>query len=100
MSEWLELVIVGFIFLSIGWVVWKGGAANPEGTRSLGTKVSHLTGKVTQLTTRVGHVESEVEELKREAATTKDIERLEQLGERTFRSIERLERLILEKGLK
>lgn len=106
MRDWLEWAITAFIIFGITYVVWKGGAANPEGTGSLGQKVNGLSGKMTALGTRVGHVEKELEELKEEAATTKDIARLEatmngyhQLAERTCKSVERIERFLIEKGL-
>lgn len=96
--SWFELAVVAFIMIGI-FVAWRSGQANPEGTGSLGRKVSKVEGAVTTLDTRLRHVEQDVEELKREAATTKDIERLEQLGERTFRAVDRIEKIILEKGL-
>lgn len=110
-GSWLEWAIIIFIVFSIGTVVWRGGAANPEGTGQLGRKVSGLSGKVNTLSQRVGHLESEVAELSKEAATAKDIQRIEQLIdertaaqkdliERTARQIDRIERLILEKGMR
>lgn len=106
MRDVFEWAVIAFIVLAIAWVVWKGGAANPEGTGALGQKVNGLTGTVTKLDGRVRHVEQELEELKKEAATTKDIERVEQrmkgdreLAERTWKSIDRIERFLIEKGL-
>lgn len=102
----LEWAIIAFIVLTIGWCVWKGGAANPMGTGRLSRKVGRLSGDVSTLSQRVGHVERELEELKAEAATTKDIERLEErmlghkeLSERTNKSVDRIERYLIEKGL-
>lgn len=106
----LEWAIIVFIVVSIGVVVWRGGAANPEGTGTLGRKVSGLSGKVNTLSQRVGHLETEVAELSKEAATAKDILRIEQLIDertqaqrdlldRTAHQIDRIERLILEKGM-
>ena len=109
----LELSIVAFIIVGIGYVVWKGGAANPEGTGALGQKVTTLSVHMTKLSGRVGHVESELEELKADAATSKDIARLEEkvatlraevgghreLAERTWRSVNRIETFLIEKGL-
>ncbi len=94
-----EWAMIAFIVVSILWHVWKGGAANPEGTGSLGNKVAGLSTDLGKLSTRVRHVEHGMAELKEEAATAKDIVRLEQLGERTWRSVERIERTLIEKGL-
>lgn len=106
MRDWLEWAIITFIVLAIAYVVWKGGAANPESTGALGQKVNGLSGTVSRLDGRVKHVEQELEELKQEAATTKDIGRLEaqlkganDLAERTYKSIDRIERFLIEKGL-
>lgn len=115
--DWIELAVIAFILAGIGLAVWKGGAANPEGTGSLGKKVNGLANKVGTMSMRLGHLESEFTELKEEAATTKDVQRIEQLinerintmraeiaghhelAERTNRSVERIERLLIEKGL-
>lgn len=95
----LEWAIIAFIVLTIGWVVWKGGAANPMGT-------GRLSREITKLTSRVRQTEKELAELKEEAATTKDIARLEarmegqrELSERTNRGVERIENYLIEKGL-
>ncbi len=96
----LEMAIIVFILCGIGWVIWRGGASNPIGTGALERKVQSLSTSVGKLDTRVGHVEAGLAELKEEAATTQDIKRLEELGERTYRSVDRIERIILEKGMK
>jgi outer membrane murein-binding lipoprotein Lpp len=70
-SDWIELAIIAFILAGIGVAVWKGGAANPESTGSLGKKVNTMSSKVGTLSVRLGHLESEFAELKAEAATTR-----------------------------
>lgn len=94
-----EWAIIAFIIVSILWHVWKTGAANPVGTGSLDKKVAGLSAEFGKMTGRVKYLEEGMAQLKEEAATTKDIERLEELGERTWRSVDRIERIILEKGL-
>jgi hypothetical protein len=76
MSDWFQWAIVAFIVLSILFHVWKGGATNPIGTGKLQHDVSNVRQQVTALGSRVGHVEDDMKELKREAATTKDIAHL------------------------
>jgi hypothetical protein len=109
-GSWLEWAIIIFIVFSIGTVVWRGGAANPEGTGKLRITVNELRGDVSGISQRVGHLETEVAELKDEAATAKDIQRIEQLIdertaaqknliERQAHQLDRIERLILAKGL-
>lgn len=109
-GSWLEWAIMIFIVCSIGTVVWRNGAANPEGTGKLRKTVNDLSGNVSVLSQRVGHLEEEVAELKEETATTKDIQRVEQLIvertaaqkdliERQSRQIDRIERMLIEKGL-
>ena len=111
--SWFEVAIVAFIVMSITYVVWRGGAANPQSTGELGAKINGLSNKFSALNTRVGHVESEMKELQSVAATTKDIARMEErietvraeqaghhmLSASTNRSVERIERLLIEKGL-
>lgn len=111
--SWFEGAIVAFITLSILYHVWKGGAANPESTGTVGRKFTGLAAEVAGLGGRLRHVETEVKELKGEAATTKDIARIEErintvraeaeghraLSQQTNDSVRRIERIILEKGL-
>lgn len=113
MSNVLEWVIVAFIFVGIVVAIWRGGAANPVSTGALEQKVTALSGKVGRLDHRVGTVEGEIRELKEEAATVKDIQRIEErietvraeaaghraLSEATNRSVERIERVLIERGL-
>lgn len=108
-----EGAIIAFIVLSILFHVWKGGSANPEGTGKLGVRVHGLANAVATLSGRVGHVEEEMKELKQEAATTKDIARIEErigtvraemqghqaLSQATNDSVRRIERLLIERGL-
>lgn len=110
---WFEAAIIGFIILSIGYVVWRGGSANPEGTGTLGRKVSRLSSDVATLAQRVGHVEDEVAELKGAVATTADIARIEEkiatvraemsgdreVARRTSHSVDRIEQFLIEKSL-
>lgn len=113
MSDMLQWAIVAFITLGIALAVWRGGAANPQGTGKIAKEIGAMKGELTGLSTRIGYVEHEMEGLKTESASTKDIERLEEkittvraemagnreLAERTYTSVERIERLILERGL-
>lgn len=105
-SSWLDWAIILFIICAIGWIIWKGGAANPETTGALSKQIGEVSQQQAAMRTRLRHIEAEVEEVKREAATTKDIERLEeriegqsQLLQRTDRNVERIVQLLIEKGL-
>jgi len=112
-----EGTIIAFITLSILWHVWKGGAANPESTGSLGRTVNSLSAKVTTMSGKVENLETELDELKQKAATTTDIQHLEKsfgerietvraeaaghkaLSEATNRNVQRIYDIMLEKGL-
>lgn len=111
--SFFEWAIIAFIAVSILYHVWVGGARNPESTGRLGEKMNALSNKLTTLTGRVGQVEGKLSELEREAATTKDIARIEErietvraqmsghhaLSQSTNHSVERIERLLIERGL-
>lgn len=117
MNNWLEWAIIIFIVLAISYLSFRRGAANPETTGSLSKAVQTLSADVGKLSSRMGRVEIDMEEMKRESATTKDIERIEmlvdertaalraeaagnkELAERTFRSVSRIENFLLEKGI-
>jgi hypothetical protein len=83
-SDYLEYAIIAFIVVSIGVVVWRGGAANPEGTGALGRKVTRLDGDVGGLRGEVrglrgdfDDVERRLGEIERTSAKASDIERVE-----------------------
>lgn len=117
MSDMLQWAIVAFITLGIAVAIWKGGAANPEGTGQIAKQVGAMRGELTGLSTRVGFVEHEMEQLKNESASSEDITQLKalfeeklstvraeltgsrELAERTQRGVDRIEGLILERGL-
>ena len=101
-----EWAIVGFIIVSILWHVWRGGAANPESTGTLGRKLGSLSNDVAALSGRVDNVAEEIANLERESVRTGDIARLEAkidgravLADRVWHSVERIERFLIEKGL-
>lgn len=81
-DNWFESAIIVFIIAMIALTVWKGGAANPEGTGSLGRKVSRLDGDVRKFGGELGDVERRLAEIERTSAKVSDIKRLERaIGE-------------------
>jgi hypothetical protein len=112
-SDLFQWAIIAFVVLSIAVHVWKGGAANPQSTGKLGRQVSGLSGQVSDFSGRLSHVEDEIVELKGEAATVKDIQRVEEmiktaraemhghheLSKATNRNVQRIYDIMLEKGL-
>jgi hypothetical protein len=110
MSDPVQWAIIAFIVIVLLYLVWRGGAANPESTGSLDRKVNVLSGQVSALSTRVGHVETGMKKLQDDGASTKDItllrelidERLKsqkELSEATNRNVQRIYDIMLEKGL-
>ena len=117
MNDWFQWMIIAFVVLSILWHVWKGGATNPIGTGKLQHDVTNVRQQVTALGSRVGHVEEGMKRMEAESASTKDIERIEQviegkietvraemtghrqLSDSTNRSVQRIEKLLIERGL-
>lgn len=78
MSEsWFELAIIAFILVGIGVVIFKGGAANPESTGSLGRQLRKVQSTVGTLGTKVDEIERQVVGLESSAAKTTDLKRLE-----------------------
>jgi len=112
MSNWVEMATIAFIVIGIFTAIWRGGAANPEGTRTLSKGLGQLSGRVGELDQRVGHVEEELDQLQATAATGKDIQRLEEriatvraemqghseLAKRTHASVKRIEDHLIDKG--
>jgi uncharacterized protein YoxC len=77
MSSWMETAIIIFILAGIGVVMWKGGAANPESTGSLGRKITAFNKNFTKMQAQMTKVEEDVERLQKDSASASDIERLE-----------------------
>lgn len=94
MSENLfELAIIAFIIVGIGVVIWKGGAANPESTGSIGRKVNRLDGDVRKLGTEMKDVDRRLGEIEQSSAKASDIKRLEGLMGQQQGKIEELIKL-------
>lgn len=112
-GDYIEMAIIAFILLGIGYSAFKGGAANPVGTATLERRINGISNKVSTLSSRIETIESDTKEIKQEAVTSQDFERLagqmatvraemagdRKMAERTQHSLDRIERLILEKGL-
>lgn len=109
-----EWAVIAFITASILFHVWRTGAANPESTGALGSKLNALSRDIGKLGGRVGQVETRMQDLEREAASTKDIARVEEsietvkaiiqghrdLSAQTNRDVQRLYDVLVPRGLK
>ncbi len=76
-ENWFEAAIIVAIIAGIMLAVWKGGAANPEGTGSLGRKVSRLDGDVHKFGGELVEVSRRLAEVEKNSAKVQDIKRLE-----------------------
>lgn len=76
-GNWLELAIIAVIIMGIIVAIWKGGSANPEGTGSLGKKLTRLDAHVGDIDQWVERVNAELARLDSHAASKADIKRLE-----------------------
>lgn len=76
-ENWFEAAIIAVIIAGIAVAVWRGGQSNPEGTGSLGRKVTRLDGTVQSLVAETQDIDRRVGEIERTAAKTSDIKRLE-----------------------
>lgn len=66
----LELAIIAFIVVSIGYLMWRGGAANPVGTGGIDRRLRAVSRKADE-------IERRVETIEREGASVADVARLE-----------------------
>ena len=127
-GNYLELAIIAFILLSMFYLVWRGGQANPESTGDLGRRMGRMEGKMTTISSELGTLDKRMGELDRRAVTVTDMARLEgavaahehrfddmagvlhelraaigehkSTSEHTRRQVDRLYDFIVEKGLK
>lgn len=83
-ENWLELAIIAFIVLGIGFVVFRTGAANPESTGAIGKQlrtlqkdVSSVKSEVSAVKDEMGGIDRRVTEIDRRTATTDDIRGIE-----------------------
>lgn len=90
-GDWLEAAIIAVILGGIAVAIFKGGAANPVGTASLGKKLSLLDGDVKALKTQLTGVDDRVTEIDRRGATNADIKRLEGRVDEWERKLERID---------
>lgn len=60
MYNYYELGIIAFILLGIGFVLWKGGAANPIGTGKLQHDMKNARSEIANLGQKVGHIDKTV----------------------------------------
>lgn len=93
-----ELAIIAFIFIGIAVAVWKGGAANPESTGSLGKKINTLDQDVKRLDGELKHAVAEVDRLNGQAATKADIKRLERKVDDHCGAVEQIKQQVDEQG--
>tara|TARA_B100001179_G_scaffold177718_1_gene132974 strand:- start:750 stop:1289 length:540 start_codon:yes stop_codon:yes gene_type:complete len=60
MYNYYELGIIAFILLGIGYVLWKGGAANPVGTGKLQHDMKNARTEIATLGRKVGDIDKTV----------------------------------------
>lgn len=77
MSDILELAIIAFILLGIGFLVWRGGARNPIGTAALGKELAHVGSEMASVKVKVGEIEGRVQKIEEKAVSAADIRQLE-----------------------
>ena len=76
-ENYFELVIIGFIQIGIAVAIFKGGAANPQGTGALGKRLYAL--------------DQEVKRIDAKAATKADVKRIEATLTEQSSSIDNIE---------
>lgn len=89
-----ELAIIAFIILGIAVAIWKGGAANPESTGSLGKKITTLDQDVKRIDGDLKHVRDEFDRLNSQAATKADIKRLERKVDEHCGAVEQVKKQV------
>jgi len=99
----IEICIILFIIVSLGYPVRKGGAANPVGTGKLRDEVHQVALRLRSVEIELG----DVQEHMKTSATTADIKAVEeriaghhQLALRTAASVDRIEKILIEKAFK
>lgn len=81
-SSFIELAIIAFILVGIGYVIWRGGAANPVGT-------GRLEKDLGQLKVDVAGMKESFRKLPEQTASSEDIKLLEQRLKGEQQKIER-----------
>ncbi len=83
-SNWFEILIILFIIVGIGvvlWATWKGGAANPVGTGGLDARQKTFDAELSGMRSQIDQIEERVEKMENHYAKASDIKRLEKRQE-------------------
>ncbi len=86
-----EWAIIAFIVLAIGFTIWRGGAANPEGTGSIARKLAAMKAQLAGLDAEVKSIDGRVAEIDRRTATIDDIRKIERVLEEHGKCLKELD---------
>lgn len=73
----MELAIIAMILVGIGYVIWRGGAANPVGTGTVQHKVNNFGQEMKALGTKLSSFGDQISQLQENSASAEDVRRIE-----------------------
>ncbi|KZX94637.1 hypothetical protein A3718_00870 [Erythrobacter sp. HI0019] len=73
----LELAIIAIILAGIGYVIWRGGAANPVGTGAVQHKVNNFGHEMKALGSKLSSFGEQISQLQANSASAEDVRRIE-----------------------
>jgi len=73
----LELAIIAIILAGIGYVIWRGGAANPVGTGAVQHKVNNFGHEMQALGSKLSSFGEQISQLQANSASAEDVRRIE-----------------------
>lgn len=83
-QNWIEGAVILFIIGVMGFLTWRGGAANPVGTggldkrmTSLSAEIKAVDSEVKGVVSKVGEIEDRLEDMEKISAKVADIKRVE-----------------------
>lgn len=76
MAAWLETAVIAFIVLAMGFLIWRGGAANPVGTGTLQSKVNAIDASVKEVKAGLARTTDQMKALETSTASRAEFEAL------------------------
>ena len=73
----LELAIIAVILMGIGFVIWRGGAANPVSTGTVQHKVNNFGHEMKALGAKLSGFGDQISQLQANSASAEDVRRIE-----------------------
>lgn len=106
MHNWTEYLVAAVIVIGLSFAVFRGGQANPFSTGQISRRLGRVEAENKAMSAKIDELETSVDTLKSQMATTSDVVRLEMkiqsltaMVERSWHAIDRMQNYWVEIGI-